>query len=218
MDQIVRTGKVTRGFMGVLLQDVTPEIAEAMKLGQTRGALVSDVEPGSPAARADFEPGDVIVEADGKPIADRRALQLFIASMHPGSALSMRVQRDGSIRSVTLTLIEAQQAKPAPEDQGTSAPPENTPSRIGIRTDDLTPQIREEYKIPTTTKGVVVAEVQEGSAADEAGLLPGDVIQEVNRKSIENKTEFRSEVGKLGSQALLLRVNREGHGLFVAIK
>src|SRR5262245_22765631 len=181
MDQIVRTGKVSRGFMGVLLQDVTPEIAEAMKLGQTRGALISDVESGSPAARAGLEPADVVVEAGGKPVADRRELQLFIASMHPGTPISMRVQRDGSTRNVTLNLGEAPKPKTAGSDQHAPAPALNTPAGIGIQTDDLTPEIREQLKIPATIKGVVVGDVAEGSAADEAGVQPGDIIQEVNR-------------------------------------
>jgi serine protease Do len=218
MDQIIRTGKVTRGFMGVVLQDVTPKIAEAMGLGQTRGALVSDVTPGSPAAGAGLQPGDVIVEADGKPIADRRALQLYLGSLAPGTPVSMSVQRDGSTRNVALTLTETPHEKPALVEPEPADVQENVQPKIGLGITELTPNIRQHLQLSADLKGVVVSEIQEGSAASEAGLQPGDIIHEVNRKPIENAAQFRTEVGKQTSDILLLRVSREGRSLFVAVK
>lgn len=218
MNQILRTGRVSRGFMGVLLQDITPEIAQAMKLGKTRGALVGDVATDTPASRAGIQPGDVIVAADGKPVAARRELQLLIASKTPGSGISLKVRRDGALRDVTLTLAETPQDAKTQSEETASAPAEDTSSRLGIAVSDLTPQIRHKLEIPATVKGVIVAEVDEGRAAAEAGILPGDVIQELNRKPVGTADEFEEAVATAGPDVLLLRVSREGRSQFVAIK
>src|SRR2546426_7852528 len=106
MDQIIRTGKVTRGFMGVSIQDITPDLAAAMKLNERKGALVGDVDPGGPASRAGVQSGDVIVEANGKPVDDSRALRLTVSKMAPGSQINMKILHDGQTRNVTLTLAE----------------------------------------------------------------------------------------------------------------
>src|SRR5256712_3949079 len=103
MDQIIRTGKVTRGYMGVTIQDITSDLATALKLEQTRGALIGDVDPGGPASRAGVQSGDVIVEANGKPVDDSRALRLTVSKMAPGSQINMKILHDGQTRNVTLT-------------------------------------------------------------------------------------------------------------------
>src|SRR5262249_11278471 len=105
-DQIIRTGKVTRGYLGVSVQDVTPELAQAMKLSQTHGALVGDVDPKGPAAHAGLQKGDVIVEANGKPITSQRELRLMISSMAPGSQINMRVRHNDESRDIAVTLTE----------------------------------------------------------------------------------------------------------------
>src|SRR5579862_4884608 len=106
VDQIIKTGKVTRGYLGVSVQDITPEIAKALKLGETHGALVGDVDPKGPAAGAGLQQGDIIVEANGKPIEDQRELRLMISSMAPGSQITMRVRHEDQTRNVTVTLAE----------------------------------------------------------------------------------------------------------------
>src|SRR5499427_8942278 len=106
MDQIVRTGKVTRGYMGVTIQDITPELARAMKLGQTRGALVGDVDPSGPAAKSGLHSGDVILEVNGKSMQDGRELRLLVSSMVPGTQINMRVLQNGEPRNISLTLGE----------------------------------------------------------------------------------------------------------------
>jgi serine protease Do len=218
MDQLLRTGKVSRGFMGVLLQDITPEIAEAMKLGKTKGALVGDVAPDTPASLAGIQPGDVIVAADGKRITDRRELQLWIASKVPGDRLSLKIQRDGLMRDVAVTLSEKPREEKVESEEAASAPAEDTTSRLGIVVSDLTPQIRQTLSIPATVKGVIVAELEEGGAAAEAGMLPGDVIQELNRKPLSTAEEFEDAIATAGPDVLLLRVSRDGLRQFVAIK
>src|SRR5213594_3352489 len=106
MDQMIKTGKVTRGYLGVSIQDITPDLAEALKLGQTHGALIGDVDPDGPAARAGLQSGDVIVEANGKPVEDSRELRLLTSSMAPGSQINLRVLHAGQTRNVAIALAE----------------------------------------------------------------------------------------------------------------
>src|SRR5262249_16261537 len=106
LDQIIKTGKVTRGYMGVSVQDVTPELAEAMKLGKTHSALVGDIDPKGPAAHAGLQQGDVIVEANGKPIENQRELRLMISTMAPGSQMNLKVLRGNQTQNLTMTLGE----------------------------------------------------------------------------------------------------------------
>jgi len=221
MDQIVKTGKVTRGYMGVSVQDITQELAAAMKIGQTRGALIGDVDPNGPAAQSGLVSGDVIVEANGKAIEDSRMLRLMVGSMAPGSQLSLRVLHEGQSRNVTVRLEELPVKETAAAETPTrqkGAAPETTQSRLGIAVVDLTPEIAQHLKVPEKVMGVVVANVDEGSAAGEAGLQLGDVVQEVNHKPVRAVADFRSQLSAArGTNPILLLVNREGHTVYVAI-
>jgi Do/DeqQ family serine protease len=219
MDQIIRTGKVTRGYMGVSIQDVTPDLATALKLGKTNGALVSDVDPHGPAAQAGAQASDVIVAANGKPIEDSRELRLMISSMAPGSHLNIRILHDGQPRDVSLTLAEmpVKETASAATRQKPSAPPEPNQPRLGIAVTELTPELAEHLNVAAGTKGVIIADIEDDSAAAEAGLQVGDIIQEVNRKPIRNMADFKSAMSTRGSQPILLLVNHEGKTLFVAL-
>jgi serine protease Do len=218
MDQILKTGKVTRGYIGVSIQDVTPELAAALKLGETRGALVGDVDPNGPAARNGLQSGDVITEVNGKPILDSRGLRLMVSSMAPGSSVTLQVAHEGQPRNVTLTLGDLPVKEAAPSTQQKSSPQENGEPRLGISVSELTPVIAKELNLPPTTKGILISDVQDGSAAAEAGLQSGDVIQEVNRKPVSTISEFRTQVAHRDQNSLLLLVNHEGHTRFVVVK
>lgn len=221
MDQIVKTGKVTRGYIGVSVQDITPELAAAMKIPQTRGALIGDLDPKGPAAQNGLQSGDVIVEADGKAIEDSRMLRLIVGSKAPGTQLSLRVLRNGQPRNVTVKLDEL----PVKETASTETPtrqkgsaPETIQSRIGVAAVELTPEIAQHLKVPDDVKGVVVADVEEGSPAAEAGLQLGDVVQEVNHKPVHTVADFYSQLSAArGSNPILLLLNRDGHTLYAAI-
>jgi len=222
MDQIIKSGKVTRGYIGVSVQDITPELANAMNLGQTRGALVADVDPNGPAARSGIESGDVIVEVNEKPIDDSRILRLMIGSMAPGTQINMRVLHKGETRSATIKLDELPPVKETasvetPSRQKNAAPDTNRP-RLGIAVADLTPEIAQHLQIPKNIKGVVIGQVEEGSAAAEAGLQLGDVVEEVDHKPVRNVNEFHAELVAHKSNPVLLLVNRDGHTLFVAVE
>jgi len=217
LDQIVRTGKVTRGYLGVTIQDITPELASALKLGTTRGALVGDVDPNGPAAGSGLQAGDVILEVNGKPVEDNRELRLMVSAMAPGSKVNMRLLHDGQTRNVTVTLEELPVKQAAAATREKPSPPSDRDSHLGIRVTDLTAELAAHLDLPANAKGVLVVDVEEGSAADQAGLQPGDIIQEVNRKPVRSAAEFQAELGKGGKSPLLLRINREAHSMFVAI-
>jgi S1-C subfamily serine protease len=140
LDQIITNGKVTRGYLGVSIQDITPQLSNAMKIGQTRGALVSDVDANGPAGKSGLQPADVIVEANGKAIEDSRMLRLMVSSMTPGSPVNLRVLRDGQTRNVMITLGElpvketASAAPPVREKSGGLEPTPDRPRRCDRRT------------------------------------------------------------------------------------
>src|SRR5215471_9815899 len=221
MDQIVKTGKVTRGYIGVSVQDITPELAAAMKIPETRGALIGDLDPKGPAAQNGLQSGDVIVEADGKTIEDSRMLRLIVGSKAPGTQLSLGVLRNGQPRNVTVKLDEL----PVKETASTETPtrqkgsaPETIQSRIGVAAVELTPEIAQHLKVSNDVKGVVVADVEEGSPAAEAGLQLGDVVQEVNHKPVHTVADFYSQLtAARGSNPILLLLNRDRHTLYAAI-
>jgi serine protease Do len=225
MEQIIKTGKVTRGYLGVSVQDITPDLATALKLGDTHGALVGDVDPKGPAAHAGLQQGDVIVEANGKPIENQRELRLMVSNMSPGSQINMRVRHDNQTRAVTLTLGEmpvkqsaATQEQQKSARQKPSAPDSSGP-HLGVAISDLTPEILQQLKLPAKTSGVVIADVQDGSPAAEAQLEMGDIVQEVDRKPVHNVPEFRTQISAhTSAQPILLVINREGHTLFVAVE
>jgi serine protease Do len=213
MDQIRKHGKVVRGWMGVVIQPVTPELAAALKLKGTEGALVSDVSQGSPAEKAGIQRGDVITEMNGQRVADSRALQLKIAASSPGEEASFTVIRDGSSQTVAVTLGEA------PAEKGVAASGgKQGGSRLGVGVQPLTDQLAAELGLRPGTKGVVIVEVEPGSAAEEAGLRQGDVIQEVNRKPVQSVENFRAAVEGLTGDTVLLLINRGGSTVFVTVR
>jgi len=213
MDQILKDGKVSRGWMGVTIQDLTPTLAGSFGMKETGGALVSNVAPESPASRAGISSGDIILSLNGEPIDDARSLRLRVAQMMPGTTVRLKIGRDNKEQEISLTLGEL------PSEAGTGKwEPESTSGRKGLSVETLTPEIASQLRIPRDTTGVVVREIQAGSAAAEAGLHRGDVIQEVNRKPVKNVAEFERSILQSGRGPLLLRVSRGGSAFFVAVE
>jgi serine protease Do len=215
MEQILKHGRVVRGWLGVSIQEVTPAIAQAMGLKEARGALVAEATPNSPAAKGGLAAGDVIVELNGEPVADERALQLKIGTLAPGSNVKLKVLREGREREVNVTLGEA------PSDRQRAATPEGDQAGSALRglaVDELSPQIARQLNLPANTRGVVVVQVRPGTPAGEAGLQRGDVIQQVDRKPVGSVSEFQSMVRQAGANAVLLLVNRGGSTRFVVVE
>lgn len=206
MEQLLKAGKVVRGWLGVYIQEVTPEMAEAFGLKEARGALVSEVMRGSPAARAGIKRGDVIVGYEGHPVKDVAELRILVAQTPPGRTVELELIRNG--RPLKLRVrIEQQPARLAMRAEG----PEVTG---GMRVGELTPERARRLGLPPGVRGVVVEEVEPGSPAWMAGLRPGDVIQEVNRRQVRNVEEFRQAMAEAGRRVLLL-VNRRGRTIYV---
>jgi len=215
MDQIVEHGKVERAYLGILPQDVTPAIAKAFHATPSQGALVGDITPDSPASRSNLKKGDIILAINGEPIADANQLRLKIGMMPTDANVNLKVLRDGKTEQVTVKLAEF----PSKQERASADKKESSDSALeGVTVQNVTPEMAHELKISPATKGVVVDEVSPSSRAAEAGLKPGDVIQEANHQQVKSVGEFRSAVGsRAKDDPVLLLVNREGNTLFLTV-
>jgi serine protease Do len=206
MDQIVGHGKVVRGYLGLFPQDVTPALAKEFGLSKPGGALVSGLKPDAPAARAGLKNADVILELNGQPVESANDLRLRISQMAPGSTVKLEVSRDGKTQNMDVTLAELPPDKSAEETPGESG----GSGLDGVNVQELTPDAMQELQLAPGTRGVVVESVDPSSAAAAAGLQRGDVIQEVNRQSVHNITEYKQALAAAGKQQVLLLVNTGG--------
>lgn len=213
MNQIVEHGKVIRGYLGVSIQDVDPGMAKAFGLSQGGGALISDVGPDSPAAKAGLQRGDIILKLNGNAVTGRNALSVSIAEMAPGSVAHMQIYRNGKTQDVNVTLGEfPEKGAPGQPSMGGGG------ASIGLHVQNLTSDLAQQLGLPHGTTGVVVTQVDPSSAAGDAGIQRGDVIQEVNRKPVHNMEEYRQALASAGNQPVLLLVNRGGSTLYVVIE
>jgi serine protease Do len=216
MDQLVKTGKVVRGYMGAQVQDVTPALARAFKLPTASGAALPMVEPNGPAAKAGLQAGDVVTAVNGEPVADANALRLRISRTAPGTVVRLTVNRAEGQREIPVTLgtlpSQDRNNDGQPDLQGGSRTPLE-----GVSVDTLDADTAQQLRLPDTVKGVVVTDVDVASAAYEAGLRRGDVIQSVNRRPVASVREFEASIGRGRTDTVLLLVNRGGATRFVAI-
>jgi serine protease Do len=211
MDEILKNGHVTRSYLGVYPQDVTPAMAKAFGEKESQGVVVGDVSPNSPAQAAGIQRGDIILDVNGKPVTDSNQLRMSISMMHPGTSINLKMLRNGSERDVSVKLAEMpnETAKVNSNDQGGSKALE------GVEVSNLNPDIDQELGVPVSTRGVVVTGIDPSSKMADSGLQKGDIIQQVNRQPVNNVSEFQSAVRNAGSNPLLL-VNRSGRTLFIA--
>jgi serine protease Do len=213
MDQILAHGKVEHGYLGILPQDVTPALAKAFH-SETDGALVGEITPDSPAAHSSLKQGDIIVAVNGQPITDASQLRTTIGMMEPKQTVTLKVLRNGSTQEVSVTLGDF----PSKEERASINSVEKDSSLQGITVENLTPETAQELKLPATTKGVVVNQVDPGSRAANAGLQPGDVIQQVNHQSVSNVKDYTNAVGSSKKDdSVLLLVDRGGNTMFLAV-
>jgi serine protease Do len=212
MDQLIRHGKVTRAYLGIVPQDVTPSIARAFGQRSTSGALVGDIGPDSPAERAGLLKGDIITELNGQPVNDSNQLRMSVSMMQPDASVNLKVLRSGSERQMTVKLGELPgKVERASNDQGRSEG-----ALQGVAVDDLDRQTARELGLPANAAGVVVTGISPSSPAASSGLRQGDVIQEVNRQPVKSTADFERAVRNTKEETLLL-VNRRGNTLFVAV-
>jgi serine protease Do len=204
-EQLIQHGKVEHGYLGISMNDVTPDNAHFFNLQDASGAIVAQVTPDSPASRGGLHTGDVISQLNGQKIVNGSALQVAVSEMAPGTKISLGVLRDGKANTLNLTVGEFHGNGENAKNDGQEDGPQN--GKLGLAVSDLTPEARQQANVPDEVHGVVVQNVRPASPAEEAGIQPGDVIMEVNRKPAESASQFVNEVHQ----------NRDGKDLLMLI-
>ena len=219
MDQLVKTGKVVRGWLGVAIQELTPELASQFGLSETKGVLVSDVMDDSPAKKAGFERADVITEYDGKPMDSPTHLRNAVAQTPIGRKVSIKVIRDKKIKTIDVTIAEQPKSlgQAGSEDNGESTAPTGVLSDLDVR--ELNEELAARYGIKTSERGVVIVRVRPGSTAEEMGVREGDIVLEVNRKGVNSVKSYERAVSGLAKdQAVLLLLKRKGQTIYLTLR
>jgi len=218
MLSLIKSGKVTRGWLGVSIQGMDEDLAKHFGLKSSEGVLVNEVMDGTPAAKGGVKEGDVIVAFNGKKTPDPTTLRNIVAETTVGSHVKMKVMRDGKAK--TLNILVAEQPKNLAMSQKQPESESDTSSILkGVEVQNMNAQIAQQLGLPKTTTGVVVTDVTVGSPAERAGLMSGDVILQVNNKHIRNIEDFRSAVESANKKrGLLLLINRHGRKEFLGIE
>ncbi len=213
--QLKEKGRVIRGWIGVTIQHITPDIALAMGLKEPGGALVSSVLPGDPADKAGIKPGDIIVEFDGKPVDEMNDLPRIVAATPPGKKVRLKVIRGGKTLTLTLTVKEKREKETARVDTRDKKTPVG---KLGIAVRDITPDLMEKYNLDEKD-GVFVYNVTPDSPAHRAGIRRGDIIKEMDGKPIENKEDLREALKEAeDKEILMVRIKRKDTFLYKAIR
>jgi serine protease Do len=202
-EQLIKSGKVEHGYLGIGMNDVTPDNAHFFNLQDASGAIVSQVTPDSPASRGGLKTGDVIAQLNGQKIVNGSALQVAVSEMTPGTRITLGVLRDGRPATLNLTVGQFHGNAEVAENGAEDGQPNG---KIGLEVANLTADARQQFNVPEQVHGVLVQNVRSGSPADDAGIQPGDVILEVDRKPADSATQFASAVhqNKDGKDLLML--------------
>lgn len=221
MNQLIKSGKVTRGWMGITIQEITPEIAQKFKLKNTEGALVNDVVKNGPAHKAGITRGDIILEFDGKKVKDVASLRNTVAQTKIGSQVQVKILRGDKVIDLAVTIAElpTDTAELIPSSLNRQNQTEPLNALSGITVTDLTVSIAKQLRLDKNDKGVIVIKVQPGSPADNAGLKKGDVIQEIDRQKINSISDFTKVVSQLKpNDTVLLFIVRGGKKFYTTIE
>jgi serine protease Do len=213
-------GKVDRGWLGVQIQEVTPEIASSLGLSKVNGALVAAVTPDSPAAQAGVKQGDVITGINGQPVERLKDLTLNVANQRAGSKVSLEVWRGGKTENLQASVAQMPKEIAQASDESSSNGPRGQTGQLGLALAPLTPELRDRFGLDESTKGVVVTSVRPGSAAADIGLRPGDVVMKVNQTDVTAPRQLIHQIEvarKDGRDAVLLLVARGDAQRFVAL-
>ena len=215
MESLVADGKVTRGYLGVMIQDVTPSLAKEFNLKDQKGALIGDVVPKGPAEKAGLRSGDVVLEFNGKAVKDSRQLKLQVARVKPSESVPVKVLRNGATKTLEVTVREL----PGSEQVAKADAPAGGDGEAlkGVAVGDLDSQMRRELNIPANVHGAVVTEVDENAAAREAGLKPGDVILEINRQPVKSAEDAVKLTESPKDKTTLLRIWSKGGSRYVVV-
>jgi Do/DeqQ family serine protease len=217
MDQLVKNGKVSRGRLGVEIQEITPDLAKSMNLKDSRGVLVSGVESGLAADRAGVRVGDVVTAINGTPVEDSNSLRNRIAATPPGTDVTLSVLRDGHEEQLHAKLTQLDTTAAAASSEGGSGGGEAAGGQLGVSVEPVTASIASRLKLKHT-EGVVITDVTANSPAAEAGLQADDVILEVNHQAVKSATDIRASMKLSGTRPTLLLIVRDGVNHFLTIE
>lgn len=227
-DQLREFGTIHRGWLGVKIQEVSDEIADSLKLGKPRGALVLEISKDSPAVGSGLIAGDVIVKYDGKPVNEMRQLPRYVADTKAGKTVELTVWRKGREVPVKVTIGELPEDKDAlaeaplkdgKQEKGKPGAPAPEPV-LGMGVTPLTPALRKQFNLPPSVKGMLVTELDRAGEAAKRGMQPGDVILEANQNPVESIAALKqalADAKKAGNQFALLRVQRGENAMFVTL-
>jgi serine protease Do len=217
----LRTGKITRGRIGIGVEGISRDAVDEFGLKDRKGAVVKTVSPGGAAAKAGLEPGDVILSFNGKPVASRDELVQMVVATKPGTTVPVRIVRDRAEKTVNITVdeldLEAENNLTSRNRERGDDTGQATSTGFGLRLQNISPQDARELKLDSS-KGALIADVDQGSPAARAGLRPGDVIVRVGREPIASATDAQRELSKVPSRGTaFLRVLRDGQETFVSV-
>jgi S1-C subfamily serine protease len=220
MDQLISTGKVRRGQLGIVVQKVSNDIAASLGLKSARGVIVSQIQPGSAAERAGIKQGDVITNLNGVTVDEPNVFRNTIASTQPGSTVTMTVSRNGQEQQIKAALGEFKAEKGEDDENApaTGTSDKTQTGKLGLGVQPLTPEIARQLELPAGTQGLVVSEVDPSGPAADAGIEEGDVIVSVNQQPVRSMAELKASIDRSGTRPVLLLVNRTGTTLFVTVK
>jgi Do/DeqQ family serine protease len=218
MDQLIKTGKVRRGMIGVTIQSVSADLASSLNLPAARGAIVTSVQAGGPADKAGIKRGDVIVGVNNQMIVDSNNLRNLVASSQPGTEATLTALRDGREEKFKVTLGELPaRTRTENDDQGSEQQGQGT-GRAGLTVQPLTPEIASRLGMGPNEQGLVVTAVDPAGAGADAGILQGDVIQEVNRQPVRSVGDFNVALSRSGNRPALVLLNRRGNVIYLTLR
>jgi serine protease Do len=217
MEGLVKDGRVVRGFMGVNIQDLTPTLAKEFDVKDAKGALVAGVTSKSPAEKAGLREGDIITEFNGKAVKDSRHLKLQVAQIVPGTSVPVKVLRDGKTKSLDVTVKELPGTELASKKNSNDDTRNSSDALDGVAVADIDTAAKQQFKLPSNVNGAVVTQVDPNSAAFEAGLREGDVIQEINRKPVKSAEDAVQLTENVKDRRTLLRVWSKGGSRYVVV-
>ncbi len=218
MDQLTKNGKVRRGQLGVTVGRVNSDMATSLGMSETKGVIVNSVRSGTAAESAGIHQGDVITEIDGSSVGDVNAFRNRIASLAPGTDVTLTVLRDNKEQKIRAKLGEFNPETARAAEEKDAGPSNQSGASLGVTVEPLTPDIAQQLNLKSGTQGVVVDAVDPAGPAVAAGLQRGDVIQEVNRGAVRSAADLKAALDKNGNKPALLLVNRRGETVYLAVR